>query len=669
MKKDHQKHGGRQPSAHRKRRAAGTKVPTREVTGAIRIASSGIGYLDDPGAQTKRSIEIDPNFLHTALHGDTVLVLITSARRDGSAMGEVAKIIKRFRTRFVGVLEKKNDLFYLVPDDSRMYREILIPEANLRGARGGEKVLARILEWDDPLRDPVGEILRVIGKPGIHDVEMASIVYEKNFEIDFPSEVLYEADKLKGPEGGGESLRTRKDLRNIRTATIDPENAKDFDDALSVRRLEGGALEVGVHIADVSHYVVPGTPLNLEARRRGTSIYLVDRTIPMLPERLSNDLCSLNPNEDKFAFSAVFTFDKHLRVTDEWFGKTIIRSDKRFSYEEAQEHIDSERGEWYEELNLLSTTAKALRERRIKSGAIAFEDLELRIILGPDNRPVEISRKSRLNTHKLIEEFMLLANHRTADFVARKSGHDGRGHIFPFIYRVHPSPNQQKLDDLFGFLHALGYRRARGESGRHALNDLVRESAGKPEEALVQTAMIQTMERAFYTTENKGHFGLALPTYTHFTSPIRRYPDLIVHRLLMRYLAGESVPLSEREECEEISRECSELERRAQEAERESVKYKQVEFMEGHGGQTFDGIISRVTPWGFFVQEKKTLAEGMVSFKDLPDDYYIFDEKKLAVTGTRHKRVYRLGDALRVRIKRTNLERRQIDYVLADQNT
>ena len=665
MKKDHRKDGKEGPKKHTARRT----VPTREVTGTIRITSSGIGYLDDPGAQTKRSIEIDPNFLHTALHGDTVLVFITSARRDGSAMGEVAKIIKRFRTRFVGVLEKKNDLFYLVPDDSRMYRDILIPEKFRNGAEGGEKVLARILEWDDPLRDPVGEILRVIGKPGVHDVEMASIVYEKNFEIDFPNEVLDEADTLKGPEGGDEPKRGRKDLRSIRTATIDPENAKDFDDALSVRRLDNGTLEVGVHIADVSHYVTPGTSLNLEARRRGTSIYLVDRTIPMLPERLSNDLCSLNPNEDKFAFSAMFTLDKHMHVIHEWFGKTIIRSDKRFSYESAQECIDSGEGEWYEELNLLSTIAKALRERRMKSGALTFEDLELKITLGPDNRPVDISRKARLNTHKLIEEFMLLANHRTADFIARKRGHDGRESTSPFIYRVHPSPNQQKLDDLFEFLHALGYRRAHGESGRHVLNDLIKKAAGKPEEALVQTAMIQTMERAFYTTENKGHFGLALPTYTHFTSPIRRYPDLIVHRLLLRYLTGELVPPSESEECEAISRECSELERRAQEAERESIKYKQVEFMEGYGGETFDGIISRVTPWGFFVQEKKTLAEGMVSFKDLPDDYYIFDEKKLAVTGTRHKRVYRLGDAIRVRIKRTNLERRQIDYVLATQNT
>ncbi len=665
MKKNPQRDHRERPDAHPKRRVVEHKVPTREVTGTIRITSSGIGYLDDPGAQTKRSIEIDPNFLHTALHGDTVLVFITSARQDGSAMGEVAKIIKRLRTRFVGVLEKKNNFFYLVPDDSRMYRDILIPEANLGDAKGGEKILARILEWDDPLRDPIGEVLRIIGKPGIHDVEMMSIVYEKNFEIDFPSEVLEEADKLSGPEGGDESIRARKDLRSVRTATIDPENAKDFDDALSVRRLENGALEVGVHVADVSHYVAPGTSLNLEARRRGTSIYLVDRTIPMLPERLSNDLCSLNPNEDKFAFSALFTLDKQLHVTNEWFGKTIIRSDRRFSYEEAQKLIDSGSGEWYEELNLLSTTAKTLRERRMESGALTFEDLELKITLGPDNKPVDISRKARLNTHKLIEEFMLLANHRTADFVARKSGKDGREAALPFIYRVHPSPNQQKLNDLFGFLQALGYRRTPGESGRHVLNDLIKEAAGKPEEALVQTAMIQTMERAFYTTENKGHFGLALPTYTHFTSPIRRYPDLIVHRLLMRYLSGEIVPLSEYEECEEISRECSELERRAQEAERESIKYKQVEFMEGHGGKTFDGIISRVTPWGFFVQEKKTLAEGMVSFKDLPDDYYIFDEKKLAVTGTRHKRVYRLGDAIQVRIKRTNLERRQIDYVLA----
>ena len=331
MKKDHRKPSGHRPGVHPKRREAPHKVPQREVTGSIRITSSGIGYLDDPSAEVKRSIEIDPNFLHTALHGDTVLVLITSARRDGSAMGEVTEILKRFRTRFVGVLEKKNDLFYLVPDDSRMYRDILIPEPNLGSARGGEKVLARILEWDDPLRDPVGEILRVIGKPGIHDVEMTSIIYEKNFEIDFPSEVIDEAEKLTGPEDGNESLRARRDLRNIKTCTIDPENAKDFDDALSILRLEDGAIEVGVHVADVSHYVVPGTLLNLEARRRGTSIYLVDRTIPMLPERLSNDLCSLNPNEDKFAFSAVFTLDKHLRVANEWFGKTIIRSDKRFS--------------------------------------------------------------------------------------------------------------------------------------------------------------------------------------------------------------------------------------------------------------------------------------------------------------------------------------------------
>lgn len=639
----------------------------RLVEGIISVTPKGVGYVSVPDRE--EDIEIDAPFLNTALHRDTVRVLLHPRVPGERERGEVVDILVRSKMEFVGVLEKHAGFFFLIPQDQRLYADIIIPFSEAGEAKAGEKVLAAITKWDDPKKNPEGKVLQVIGMPGVHDVEMRAIVLDRGLRPDFPEQVLMEAEEIKKKERAfmSEGLSARRDVRDIPTFTIDPVDAKDFDDALSVRKLPNGDLEIGVHIADVSHYVRPGTELDQEAARRGNSTYLVDRTIPMLPEVLSNDLCSLNPNEDKLTFSAVFTIAKDsltqgaVKITGEWFGKTIINSNKRFTYEEAQKILDANEGLFYDELRILDTLAKKLRAEREEMGALSFEHDEVRFELDSEGRPLRVYRKLIQDTNRLVEEFMLLANKKVARYVHGLGKKENK----LFVYRVHDEPDQERIGNLIDFLNKLGYNVKLGKDQRLSskeLGKILRETQGAAENDMIQTAAIRSMAKAVYSTKNIGHYGLAFEHYTHFTSPIRRYADLMVHRLLETYLAGGHASPEEINRYAGLSNYTNQMEQIAADAERASIKYKQVEYMTGHVGKIFDGVISGVTEWGVYVEEKETKAEGMVRMRDLGNDFYIFDKKHYQIVGERTKKRYRLGDAVRVRVKRADMIQRQIDY-------
>lgn len=639
----------------------------RLVEGTISVTPKGVGYVSVP--EREEDIEIDAPFLNTALHRDTVRVLLHPRVPGERERGEVVDILVRSKMEFVGVLEKHVGFFFLVPQDQRLYADIIIPFSEAGEAKEGQKVLAAITKWDDPKKNPEGRVIQIIGTPGVHDVEMRAIVLDRGLRPDFPEPVLKEAEEIKKKERAfmSEGLSARRDVRDIPTFTIDPVDAKDFDDALSVRKLPNGDLEVGVHIADVSHYVRPGTELDAEAARRGNSIYLVDRTIPMLPEVLSNDLCSLNPNEDKLTFSAIFTIAKDslsrgtVKITGEWFGKTIINSNKRFAYEEAQGVLDANEGLFYNELLILNTLAKKLRAEREEMGALSFEHDEVRFELDAEGRPLRVYRKVIQDTNRLVEEFMLLANKKVARYVHELGKKENK----LFVYRVHDEPDQERIGNLIDFLNKLGYNVKVGKDQRLSskeLGKILHMTEGEAENDMIQTAAIRSMAKAVYSTKNIGHYGLAFEHYTHFTSPIRRYADLMVHRLLETYLAGGHASPEEINRYAGLSNYTNQTELIAADAERASIKYKQVEYMTGHVGKIFDGIISGVTEWGVYVEEKETKAEGMVRMRDLGNDFYVFDKKHYQIVGERTKKRYRLGDAVRVRVKRADMIQRQIDY-------
>ncbi len=635
-------------------------------TGPVIVSSRGVGYFSIPDRE--EDIEIQTPLLKTALHGDEVEIKLLPKQDGIREQGEVVRIIKRAKEQFVGTLDGNgsNDFFFLKTDDRRMYRDIFIHSSKALGGKKGDKVLAVITGWKDPMKSPEGKVLKVLGRKGIHNVEMQAIILEKGFEADFPEEVEAEAQKIKKEEPSKREaeIKNRKDLRGTLTFTIDPKDAKDFDDAISFVDLGNGTFEIGVHIADVSHFVTEGSVLDAEARKRGTSVYLVDRTIPMLPEILSNDLCSLNPHEDKFTFSAIFTVNQKAEVLDRWFGKTIIHSDKRFTYEDAQEILDNKEGLYFNELDTLNRLAKILKEKKFANGAIEFETDEVKFELDSEGKPIRVFRKERKDTHKLVEEYMLLANREVAHFMnaeGKKINHKGS-----FIYRIHDTPDKEKIINLNTFLKALGYD-LKAEDGivtAEELNNLLKQAQGKPEESLIKTAAIRAMQKAVYSTRNIGHFGLGFDYYTHFTSPIRRYPDLLVHRLLFRFLLKGAVPQDEMARLQKLADNATDREILAAEAERASIKYKQVEFMLNKVGQEFSGTISGISEWGLYAEEDSSKAEGMVRLRDMTDDFYTLDEKTYSIVGTQNKKRYSLGDKIKVKLVGADLDRRTLDYAL-----
>lgn len=647
-----------------------SKKHSKSLTGVISVTEKGTGYLVVEGR--KEDIEIAPEDLCTALNKDTVEGEIIGKFSSGRVRGKVTKIVERAKNTFVGTLEQENGKFFCVPDDRKFYKDIeIFPEA-LLGAQEGEKIQVRLDTWDDPAKNPLGSVVKVVGKKGDNSVEMHSIVLEKGFDVDFPEDVIREADAIKSHKGviSHEEIATRVDMRGTFTFTIDPADAKDFDDALSFKKLENDNFEIGIHIADVSHFVTPGSALDREAEQRQFSVYLADRTIPMLPHALSNDLCSLNPHEDKLAFSAIFEMDKNGHVYKRTFHRSVIHSDRRYSYESAEDVLHDKNAEFHHELTILNSIAKKMRAKNFANGAIDFEKNEIKIEVDDAGRPVRIYHKPHLETHKLIEEFMLLANYEVAEFMFRNQKKSA--HHDALIYRVHDMPNLEKLVNLAVFLKAFGYYLKVGKNGEVSskdINTLIQAVRATPEESLIKTAIMRSLAKAVYSIKNIGHFGLAFRYYTHFTSPIRRYPDLMVHRMLAACLAHSSTGLYSPTESTRLCTKASVKEVAAASAERESIKLKQVEFMEQHVGGTFEGIISGVTEWGLFVSEMETEAEGMIRLRDLTDDFYVFDEKNYRIVGKKTQKKYTLGDVVKFKIIAASVERRALDYQLVSEST
>ncbi|SFN56704.1 ribonuclease R [Salegentibacter flavus] len=640
--------------------------------GIIDMTTKGYAYvvveeLDD-------DVFISPNHLNTAFNGDEVEIYIYNRRRNKKSEGEVTKIIKRKRTEFVGVLQLKKDFGFVVIDDPKMYTDVFVQKNKLGEAQNGDKVVVEIEEWPEKADSPFGNIKKVLGTPGEHHTEIHSILAQYGLPHDFPPEVEEFADKID-TSIKEEEIKKRRDMRDVLTFTIDPEDAKDFDDALSFQKLENGNYEIGIHIADVAHYVQPGNILDEEAYERATSVYLVDRVVPMLPEVLSNNACSLRPNEEKYTFSAVFEIDKNTKIIKEWFGRTVTFSDARFAYEEAQHIIETKGGdipaeisiqeeaysvkdEIVEAVTVMNDLAKTMRSKRMREGAISFDKVEVKFELDEENEPVGVFFKTSKDANKLIEEFMLLANRKVAEFIGKQKEKK------TFVYRCHDEPDDSKLASLSNLVAKFGHKLNLKDkkSVSSSLNNLLESVQGTKEQNLVDTLTIRTMSKAYYGTENIGHYGLAFSHYTHFTSPIRRYPDVMVHRLLQRYL--DQQPSAKEDEYDEKCHHSSEMENLATNAERDSIKYMQVKYMQDHNDEEFLGVISGVTDWGIFVEIIQNKCEGMIRLRDLRDDHYEFDEENYAVVGRKTKKTYQLGDEVYVGVKNADLVKRHLDFNL-----
>lgn len=653
------KHPGKKPGAHHADRRDARNEDPNVVEGVLDIVGNGSGYLRLENMD--EDLFVHASNLGLALTGDTVRAKVVQ-HRGRKPEAKVLEVMKRKRTTFVGTVHRDKGRWYVRPDDQKLNRVFTLRDSDRNGAVEGEKVVLTLGDWRDQREQPPGVVDRVLGKAGEHETEIHAILAEFGLPYDFPDHVEREAGTIKNGVSAAE-IAKRRDVRQITTLTIDPEDAKDLDDALSLRKLENGNWEVGVHIADVSHYVRPGMAIEEEGASRATSVYLVDRVVPMLPEKLSNGLCSLHPGEDKLTFSAIFELNERAHVVNEWFGRTVMHSNRRFAYADAQAIINGGEGEFKDEVLTLHRLAQVLRKERMANGALEVGGNEVKFKLDEKGRPLGVYEKVMAEANWLIEEFMLLANKRVATYV----GSLKKGGVHPFVYRIHDEPDEEKIEQLKSLAKSLGHKLEvrKGEELNHAINRLFEQVKGKEEEKIIKQVTIRSMAKAVYSTDNIGHYGLSFDFYTHFTSPIRRYPDLMVHRALQHYLDGGK-PLN-KAELEVSCKHSSNQERMAADAERASIRYKQAEFLLARIGQSFDGVISGVTSWGLYVELVENKCEGMISLRDMRGDHFKFVEGAFKVVGARTGKTYRLGDELRVTIRAVDMEKRVVDLVLENE--
>jgi len=629
------------------------------IIGTVDMTADGSAYIV-PEDEFEKDVFVAPRKLKNALHGDTVKAYVFAKKSGRKNDGEVVEIIKRAKSDFTGVIKISDRFAFVIADDKKMMHDIFVPLADTHEAKNGQRVLVTLSDWPESAKNPIGIVKHVLGNQGENNTEMNAILAQYGFPLEFPPQVEREANAIPEEIPAAE-IAKRKDFRKVLTFTIDPADAKDFDDAISYQKLPNGNHEIGVHIADVSHYVIQGTDLDKEAYSRATSVYLVDRVIPMLPERLSNGVCSLRPHEDKLCFAAVFELDEQANIQSEWYGRTVIHSDRRFSYEEAQEVIENKEGDYAAEILKMNELAYILRDRKFKNGAISFESTEVKFKLDEAGKPIGVYVKERKDAHKLIEDYMLLANRKVAEFIAKKT--KGKDKL-TFVYRVHDSPNMETLNTFATFASRFGYKintKSDKEIAK-SLNNLMADVEGKKEQNILTSLAIRSMAKAIYSTKKTSHYGLAFEYYTHFTSPIRRYPDVMAHRLLQTYLDGGKS--ADMEFYEVASVHSSAMEKRAADAERASIKYKQAEYLENNIGTEYKGIISGVTEWGMYVEIEENKCEGMIRLRDISDDFYVLDEKNYCIVGQRKKKKYQLGDEVMIRVKKVDLSKRQIDFTL-----